>query len=80
MKVNLDAAILLSNIDTESMKVAQQQRDPFLLRLQDGKQLTVEEIRAFLKATPEDFTAAIDVLHLELELSKSANTHHDEEH
>lgn len=67
---NIDAAILLTNIDTASMKAAQQAGDPFLLKFKNGKYLSVNEIRMFLKAAPEDFDAAIDVLSLELELTK----------
>lgn len=79
MTVNLDAAILIANIDTESIKSARLEEDPFLLRFQNGKQLTVDEIRVFLRAQPEEFDAAISVLKLELELSKGqgAENHDD---
>jgi hypothetical protein len=80
--VNTDAAILLTNLDTESMKAAQQAGDPFLLKSKNGEHLSIDEIRMFMKAAPEDFDAAIDVLKIELELtkkSKQGDRGHDDE-
>lgn len=80
--VNTDAALLLTNIDTESMKVAQQAEDPLLLKFKNGEYLSTKQIRMFMKAAPEDFDAAIDVLSIELELTKKANegdSGHDDE-